>query len=54
MFFRANRQYVVSYPAIAAVHSFFNGKLKIYLRELDEEVIISRERATSFKAWMDR
>jgi len=54
IFFRANRQYVVSYPAIAAVHSFFNGKLKIYLRGSNEEVIISRERAASVKAWLDR
>jgi DNA-binding LytR/AlgR family response regulator len=53
-FFRVNRQFLVSYPAIAAVHSFFNGKLKIYLRGYNEEVIVSRERATSLKAWLDR
>jgi two-component system, LytTR family, response regulator LytT len=54
VFFRVNRQYLVSYPAIAAVHSFFNGKLKIFLRGFIEEIIISRERAASFKEWLDR
>jgi len=53
-FFRVNRQFLVSYPAIAAVHSFFNGKLRIYVRGSNEEIIISRERAASFKAWLDR
>ncbi len=54
LFFRVNRQFLVSYRSIAAIHSHFNGKLKIYLRGSDEEVIISRERAAGFKAWMDR
>jgi two-component system response regulator LytT len=54
VFFRVNRQFLVSYPAIAAVHSMFNGKLKIYLRDSNEEVIVSRERAARFKAWLDR
>ncbi len=53
-FFRVNRQYIVSYPSIAAVHSYFNGKLKLYVRGSDEEIIISRERATHFKEWLDR
>ncbi len=53
-FFRVNRQYLISYAAIAAVHSFFNGKLKIYLRGSNEEVIISKEKAASFKIWLDR
>ncbi len=53
-FFRANRQYLVAYPAIASVHSYFNGKLKIFLRGLKEEIIISRERAGEFKEWLNR
>jgi two-component system LytT family response regulator len=53
-FFRVNRQFLVSYPAIAAVHSFFNGKLKMYLRGLTVEIIVSRERAGAVKKWLDR
>jgi DNA-binding LytR/AlgR family response regulator len=53
-FFRVNRQFIISYPSIAAVHSFFNGKLKIFVRSSDEEIVISRERAAPFKAWLDR
>ena len=53
-FFRVNRQYIIGYPSIAAVHSFFNGKLKIYVRGSNEEIIISRERAASFKDWLNR
>jgi len=54
LFFRVNRQYLVAYRSIAAVHSFFSGKLRAYLRGSSEEVMVSRERAVKFKQWLDR
>jgi two-component system LytT family response regulator len=37
------------------MHTFFNGKLKIDLKPaIDEEVLVSRERAQAFKDWMGR
>jgi len=51
-FFRANRQFIVSYESIAAVHAFFNGKLKVHLRPGNAECVISREKASSFRTWL--
>lgn len=52
-FFRVNRQFIVSLHAIAGVHTYFNGKLKIYLRGTDTEIVISREKASAFKQWLN-
>ncbi len=52
-FFRANRQFIIAHSAIAAVHPWFNGKLKADVNMLtDEEVIISRDKAPLFKEWL--
>lgn len=53
IFFRANRQYIVSINSISQVHNYFNSKLKVDLKQLKNEVIISRLKATSFKEWLD-
>jgi two-component system response regulator LytT len=53
-FFQMNRQVIASYESIQSIHSYFNGKLKIELQPiLDEEVIVSREKAAEFKEWLD-
>lgn len=52
-FFRANRQFIISHDMINAIHPWFNGKLKIDLQlPVDDEVVISRDKAPLFKAWM--
>jgi two-component system, LytTR family, response regulator LytT len=52
-FFRVNRQYIISNKCVQAIHSWFNQKLIIELKPAAEnQVIISREKANSFKAWM--
>ncbi len=52
-FFRANRQYILSHEIITEIHPWFNGKLKIEINiPLDEEIVISREKASIFKEWM--
>jgi DNA-binding LytR/AlgR family response regulator len=53
-FFRANRQYVVRYESIASVHAYFAGKLKVRLLRSDDEVIVSKGKAGSFKEWLGR
>lgn len=54
-FFRANRQYLVSVSAVSQIHAYFNNKLKLTLKPAtNEEVLISRERATDFKKWMGK
>lgn len=52
-FFRANRQFILSHDIIKEIHTWFNGKLKIEINiPLDEEIVISREKASMFKEWM--
>jgi DNA-binding LytR/AlgR family response regulator len=54
IFCRANRQFIINIESIVSVHNFFGGKLKIKLKpETSENVIVSREKATSFKLWME-
>jgi DNA-binding LytR/AlgR family response regulator len=54
-FFRINRQFIVRIDAIQSIHTYFNGKLKIMLipEVKDQDIIISRERSTQFKQWLD-
>ncbi|WP_221391436.1 LytTR family DNA-binding domain-containing protein [Dyadobacter sp. NIV53] len=54
-FFRANRQYIVNIRSVQQIHPYFNNKLKLALKpETEDEVLISRERATDFKKWMGK
>jgi len=53
-FFRANRQFIVHIDSVKQISNYFNGKLKIELKKAPEmEVIISREKSSLFKSWMD-
>lgn len=52
-FYRVNRQYLCQLSAIRSIHPYFNGRLKLVLQpDPDEDVIVSRERARSFKSWL--
>lgn len=54
LFFRVNRQFIISADAIHKVHNYFNFKLKIELKADPKlEVIVSRSKTMSFKAWMN-
>ena len=54
MFFRANRQCILNIKAIATVHNYFNSKLKVLLNiPFENEIIISREKSSAFKNWLD-
>lgn len=53
-FFRTNRQYIVHIDAIQKIFNHFNGKLKVELKHFSEtEILISREKASAFKQWLD-
>ncbi|RYY33347.1 MAG: response regulator transcription factor [Sphingobacteriaceae bacterium] len=53
-FFRANRQFIVYIDAIQRVHNYFNGKLKLDIKNSpDVEIIVSREKAGTLKNWLD-
>jgi DNA-binding LytR/AlgR family response regulator len=54
-FFRANRQFIVHIGTVQQIHPYFNNKLKLTLKPLpDDEVLVSREKATDFKRWMGK
>ncbi|MFD2514571.1 LytR/AlgR family response regulator transcription factor [Pontibacter locisalis] len=53
-FFRLNRQTITNFHALAEIHSYFKGKLKIELKPAaSQEVIVSQERAPMFKEWLE-
>jgi len=54
-FFRANRQFIVTFESIAEIHPYFKGRIKIHLNpKTDDEVVISSERTPEFKRWIDK
>lgn len=55
IFFRANRQFIVNIESVTSLHNFFGGKLKLHLKpEPEESVVVSREKASCFKEWMQK
>lgn len=53
-FFRLNRQFIGHIGAIARIHPFFNGKLKLQLTpDPGEEILVSREKAPGFRLWLE-
>ena len=52
-FFRINRQILAHVRSIRQIHQHFKGRLKVQLDPSpDLEVLVSRERARSFKNWL--
>lgn len=53
-FFRLNRKLIVHFKAIQKIHKYFNSKLLVEITPaLSEKIIVSREKATIFKRWLD-
>lgn len=53
-FFRANRQFIININAIAEIHPYFKGRVKLNLEPQQEaELVISAEKSRSFKDWLD-
>ena len=54
-FFRANRQFIISFASIDNVFAWFDGKIKITIKpQASEDIMVSRLKATDFKIWLDR
>ncbi len=56
MFFRINRKCIASMKGIAKISIHFNGKLKVDLNPAvaTDDLIISKEKSSDFKRWLDR
>lgn len=54
-FFRANRQFILNISAIQRIENWFNGKLVIKTQpKSTEKIVVSREKARSFKEWLNQ
>jgi two-component system response regulator LytT len=54
-FFKVNRQIIININAIEKINSYFQGKLVINtIPEHSEKIIIGKDKAASFKRWLDR
>ena len=54
IFFRINRQFLVNIESVQLVHNYFGGKLKVeVLPSLGFDIVISQEKASPFKNWLD-
>ncbi|MBI33737.1 MAG: DNA-binding response regulator [Flavobacteriales bacterium] len=54
-FFRLNRQFITSIRAISKISQYFNGKLKVELKPVqDGKVIVSRAKTPLFKSWLEK
>jgi DNA-binding LytR/AlgR family response regulator len=55
LFFRINRQILISINSVHKVSTYFNSRLKIAVDGLlDEQAVVSRDRVAEFKAWLDK
>lgn len=54
-FFRVNRKYLIRIDTIKDITSYFNNRLKVDIHDQSyEDIIVSRERVSEFKNWLDR
>jgi two-component system response regulator LytT len=54
VFFKINRQYIITFDSIAEMHPYFKGRIKLLLNpKTEDDVVISSERTPEFKSWMD-
>ncbi|RMG75873.1 MAG: LytTR family transcriptional regulator, partial [Bacteroidetes bacterium] len=54
VFFRVNRQVICHLQAIARIHPYFNGRLKLHLNPPEpDELTVSREKARTFRRWLE-
>ena len=56
LFFRVNRTHILNFHAIKDVIAYSSNRLKIILIHPieEDEIVVSRERVSDFKNWMDR
>lgn len=55
MFFRINRQYIANINYLKTISTYFSSKLIVRIQGCDDEqIIISKDRASKFKEWLTR
>ena len=55
LFFRINRKYLISLKSIQDIITYSTSRLKLKLTvTTDEDIIVSRERVSEFKSWLEQ
>ncbi|MEW7292153.1 LytR/AlgR family response regulator transcription factor [Aquimarina sp. 2304DJ70-9] len=53
LFFRANRQFIISITGIEKIIKYGNSQLKILVQDADVEILISKNKAAEFRQWLN-
>lgn len=54
-FFRINRQYIANIKGIKKISQFFSSKLIVKFKGCDDDnIVISKDKSSQFKKWLDR
>jgi len=53
-FFRINRKQLVAIDAIDHIVAYSNSRLKLNVSDMEEELIVAREKVSAFKQWLDK
>jgi DNA-binding LytR/AlgR family response regulator len=55
-FFRINRNYAINIDSIADIISYSSNRLKVVLKNFEhlDDLLVSREKTSDFKKWLDR
>ncbi|MFV0531479.1 MAG: LytR/AlgR family response regulator transcription factor [Flavobacteriales bacterium] len=53
-FFRVNRQFIIKITSIEKITSYTNSRLKLQVKSIEEEMVVSRERVKNFKNWIGK
>jgi DNA-binding LytR/AlgR family response regulator len=55
IFYRISRKHIVNLNSIAVVKTYLNQRLSLELNiNMDHPIIVSREKVSNFKSWLDR
>ncbi|RPJ83027.1 MAG: DNA-binding response regulator [Deltaproteobacteria bacterium] len=55
LFFRINRQMIISLDSVRTIHPYFNSRLKLDVTpERESEILVSRMKVNDFKKWIDQ
>ena len=54
-FFRLNRKFIVRIDAVQKIKTLINSRLQVFLKPgFEQEVYVSKEKMSEFKAWLDQ
>ena len=52
-FFRISRNAIVHLPFINNIVAYSGSRFRVFIKNVDEELVVSRERVGEFKKWLE-